>query len=118
MLSGCSEQRSGHLRMAETGPDAESSQLVTCETSDKLALALGAVELHAGRQQHLTARQPLRRVKQLGDVDPADWLLEARLTRKDRKLEPLDEVPDDEHRSAPRQPHPLRGLGQQRAQNR
>ena len=62
------EQRRGHLRMTETGAEAEAGEVVVGEQGDELALALGRVELHAGGEQQLAAGQP-----RVGSISSEMW---------------------------------------------
>ena len=76
----------GTFSWSKPGAESEPGQVVSGEQPDELALALLAVELDAGRQQELTARQPGRRVGKLRDVHPAHGRVRAVLAR--RELEP------------------------------
>ena len=59
---------------------------------------LGPLELQPGRQQQLAARQPRRRVDDLGDVDPADGVVDAGLPGDQPDLEVAQQVTESEHR--------------------
>jgi hypothetical protein len=108
-LAGLLHERGRQLLVVEARAEAKSRQMVPGQQAHELALALVRVELDAGGQQELTARQPGRRVGKLGDVYPADRRVGARVAR--RELEPhLGHEPSyGEHaisggRSAPRRP--------------
>ena len=64
--------RPGSSVVVEAGAEPEPGQVVPGEQPHELALALLGVELDAGREQQLAARQPGRRIGQLRDVHPAD----------------------------------------------
>ena len=58
-------ERGRQLGVLEPGPEAEPGEVAARKQPHELALALGAVELDARRQQKLPARQPGRRVEEL-----------------------------------------------------
>ena len=76
------------LRPAEADAEGEAGEAVLGEPAH--VLALGARELadaQAGRDQELAALEPRRRVRQLGDVHPADRVVEPGAARGDAELE-------------------------------
>src|SRR5205085_10480252 len=74
--------------------------LVVGELGDQLALALGGVELHAGREQQLAAAQPGCGVGQLAAVHPAHVRGCVLLAAEELEPELLDQALDSElHRS-------------------
>ena len=84
--SASSHERRGQRVVVEAGAEPEAGQVMAGQEPRELALAPVGVELDAGGQQQLAARQPGRRVRQLRDVDPADGRVRAILAR--RELEP------------------------------
>ena len=74
------------------------------EPGDVLALDLGALELEARGQQQLAARQPRRRVDDLGDVHPADGAVDACLTRHQTDVEIAQKIAQSKHRVTDRRP--------------
>ena len=83
--------------MVEAGAEAEPRQVAPRQEPHELALAGGAVELDAGGEQELPAREPRGRVGKLGDVHPAHRGIGA--VPADRELEAhlRDESSDGEH---------------------
>jgi len=75
-------------------------EVVRRQRVDELALRLRRVELHAGREDQLAAREPRRRVRQLGRVHPADR--RARAVAACDEVEPhlFHEALNGEHRPA------------------
>ena len=74
------------------------------EPGDVLALGRRVLELEAGGQQQLAARQPRRRVDDLGDVHPADGAVDARLARHEPDVEVAQEVTQRQHGVTDRRP--------------
>ena len=103
-LVGGLDHRLGHRRVGEAGAEAEAGQPVAGEPRDVLALGVGALELEAGGQQQLAARQPRRRIDDLGDVDPADRAVDARLTRHEPDVEVAQEITQGQHGVTDRRP--------------
>src|SRR4051794_10001415 len=95
------DERLGHRLVREPGADPHAGEPVVGERRDELALALRAVQREPGRQQELTARQPRRRVRQLGDVHPAHGDVEVRLAGEDLDVEVSEHFADGEHARLP-----------------
>lgn len=74
-----------HLLVAEPGAVAEPGEAVVGEARDVLTLGLRAVERHAGGEQQLAAGEELRRVRELGDVDPPHGRVEPLLAGEERR---------------------------------
>jgi hypothetical protein len=66
------DQRPRQAVVLEPRPQPHPGEAVLREQADELALGLGGLELEAGGEQQLPARQPRRRVLDLGDMHPAD----------------------------------------------
>jgi hypothetical protein len=96
-LAGGLEQLGRNGGMGEPGAESQSRQLRIRQAPDELPLALGGVELQAGGQQQLAARQPRRRVEQLGDVDPANRQVEPRLAREHADIELAQQLTNSQH---------------------
>ncbi len=96
--SAASRIASGIVGVGEAGAEPEPGQPVAGQPRDVLALRLGPFELQTGGQQQLAAGQPRRRIDDLGDVDPADGVVHARLARDEADLEVAEEVTEGEHR--------------------
>ena len=87
----------GRLGVGEADAEPEAGQVVPDEPLDERALRLVVGQVHPRREQQLAARQPWRRIGELGDVDPADRALEPRLTRHEADVEVADQVTEQEH---------------------
>ena len=110
-LVGHLEQREavlgGRLRAAPPGtcscekPAPKPSPVSPCadEPRDVLALLRVVAELQARREQQLAARQPRRRVRQLGDVDPAHGAVEPGLAGDDVGLQLAQQIAQRQHRA-------------------
>ena len=97
-LGGRLAQRLGHLLVREPGAEPEPREPVPGEQLHERALAVGVEQPHPGGQEQLAAGQPRRRVLELGDVHPADRVLEPRLARDEADVEVADEVAERQHR--------------------
>ena len=96
-LAGLVDERLGQPLMAEAGAEAEPRQVAVGEVGDEGALLVVGVERDAGGQHQLPARQPRRRVLQLGDVDPADWRRGLLGPGRQFQIELVEEALDREH---------------------
>ena len=100
VLLGGRGERLGHRLVREPGAEAQAGQLVAGEPRDVLALAIGVGQLHPGGQQQLAAGEPRRRVLQLGDVHPADGMVQPGAPARGAELEIAKEVTESQHRSS------------------
>jgi hypothetical protein len=90
-------QRLRHRVVPEAEAEPEPGEPVVGEALDERALRVAVAQRHARRQQQLAARQPRRRVGQLGDVHPAQGRVRGVVAREQIELEVAHEVADGEH---------------------
>jgi hypothetical protein len=86
---GLLDERRRHRRIAEAEAKPEPGEPVLGEAPDVLALRGGVLaDAERGREQELAALEPGGRVRELGDVQPADVVREAVRAGRDLELEP------------------------------
>ena len=111
--SAASRRPSGVSACAKPTPRPRPARSWPASRSTNARWAAGSVQVHPRREQQLAARQPRRRIGQLGDVHPADGAVEAVLTGDEPDVQVADEVAQREHL----QPEPAGGLLEDRAQH-
>jgi hypothetical protein len=94
------DDRAGHVGKAEAHPEAEARNSVLGKPADVRALERrGLADAEPGGEEELAALQPPGGIVQLGDVQPADFVLETVRARRDSQLElgKSREVPHRQH---------------------
>ena len=98
VLLGGLHHRLGHGVVAEPRAQPDAREPVARQPRDVLALPVGVLELHPRGEQQLTAREPRRRVLQLGDVHPADRAVQPVGSGRGGDVELTEKVAEGQHR--------------------
>jgi hypothetical protein len=96
---GLLHKRGRQCIVVEASAEPETCEVAPRQEPHELALPGVALELDAGGQQELAAREPWGGVGQLGDVDPANRGIGAVAAHRELETHLRDESPNGEHHS-------------------